>query len=203
MRAAAAIGLCTILAACGLGGPTPAANPVAGTTGTPPQAASAPRITPPAVAPPAPPGTNVPAFRCADASGGTAGNSNIVQVRVAKPEPVGYDRLVLQFDTKVPAYAVKRQAKPVFKTGGSGTPVTLSGSAGALLRVHSATMATSYSGSTDLSHPDFLVLNEARLTEDFEGYVSWGLGLSRAACLRTFTLSDPPRLVVDFKTTSS
>jgi hypothetical protein len=200
MRAAAAFGLCTILTACGLGGPTPATNPVAGTTSTPAQAASAPRITPPAVAPPAPPGTNVPAFRCADAGGGTAGNAKVVQVRV--DEKVGYDRLVLQFDTKVPAYAVKRQAKPIFKTGGSGTPVTLNGSAGALVRFHSATMATSYSGSTDLSHPEFLVLNEARLTEDFEGYVSWGLGLSRAACLRTFTLSDPPRLVVDFMTTS-
>jgi hypothetical protein len=52
-------------------------------------------------------------------------------------------------------------------------------------------------------HPEFLVLNEARLTGDFEGYLSWGLGLSRAACLRTFTLLDPPRLVVDFTTASS
>ena len=32
---------------------------------------------------------------------------------------------------------------------------------------------------------------------DFEGYVSWGVGLQRAACYRVFELSNPPRLVVD------
>jgi hypothetical protein len=143
----------------------------------------------------------MPAFRCVGAAGGSAGTANVTQVRVA--EQLGYDRLVLQFDTKVPAYTVKRQAKPIFKTGASGTSVTLRGTAGALVQVHTATMANTYSGSTDFSHPEFVVLNEARLTEDFEGYLSWGLGLSRPACLRTFTLSDPPRLVVDFKTASS
>lgn len=198
MRIAAALALWIVLAGCSLGGPTPAANPVAGTSSTPPQAASAARITPPPVAPPAPPGTNVPVFKCADSAGGTAGNAMVNQARVAAQ--LGYDRFVLQFDTKVPAYTVKRQAKPIFKNGASGTSLTLAGTAGALIQVHSATMASSYSGSTDFTHPEFLVLNEARLTEDFEGYVSWGLGLSRPACLRTFTLSNPPRLVVDFKT---
>jgi hypothetical protein len=142
----------------------------------------------------------MPAFKCADSAGGSAGNANITQARVAAQ--VGYDRLVLQFDTKVPAYTVKRQAKPTFKNGASGASLTLSGTAGVLLQVHSATMASSYTGSTDFRHPEFLVLNEARLVEDFEGYVSWGLGLSRPACMRTFTLSDPPRLVVDFKSAS-
>ena len=198
MRTAAALALCVVLTGCSLGGPNPPANPVAGAASTPPQPASAARITPPPVAPPAPPGTSLPAYKCADSSGGTAGNANVTQARVAAQ--VGYDRLVLQFDTKVPSYTVKRQAKPTFKNGASGASLTLSGTAGALVQVHSATMATSYSGTTDFSHPEFLVLNEARLTEDFEGYVSWGLGLSHPACMRTFTLSDPPRLVVDFKT---
>lgn len=189
-----------ILAACGLTGPTASAGPVGGATSTPIQPASGPRITPPPVTPPTPPGTNLPAFQCADASGGTAGNANVTAVRVA--ELAGYDRFVIQFDTQVPTYSVKRQPKPVFKSGANGQPVTLSGTAGALVLVHSATGATTYHGPTDFSHPEFLVLNEARLTEDFEGYVSWGLGLSHAACLRTFTISDPPRLVIDFTTAS-
>ena len=190
-----------MLAACSIGGAAPLATPVAGTTNTPPQAASAPRITPPAVSPPSAPGSNLPAFRCADAAGGTAGTANVTGVRVA--EQVGYDRFVMQFDTRVPAYTVKRQAKPVFKGGGSGQSITLTGANGAIVQVHSATGASSYSGATDFKHPEFLVLTEARLIEDFEGYVSWGFGLTRPACIRAFTLSNPPRLVIDFKTASS
>jgi hypothetical protein len=200
VRIAAALALWTVVASCALGAAAPAVTPVAGTTSSPVQAASKPRITPPAVTPPTPPGTNLPAFRCADVSGGTAGNANVTAVRVA--EQAGYDRLVLQFDGKVPSFTVKRQAKPVFKTGGSGQTVTLSGSAGVLVQVHTASEAATYSGPTDFSHPEFKVLNEAKNTEDFEGYVSWAVGLGKATCIRAFTLPDPSRLIVDFSTTS-
>ncbi len=198
MRTAAALALCMILTACGLGGPTAAATPVAVASGTPAQAASAPRITPPTVTPPTPPGSNLPNFKCADTGGGITGNASVTAARIA--EQVGYDRFVLQFDTKVPTYTVKRQAKPVFKNGAGGQTITLTGTAGVLVQVHSATESGTYTGSTDLTQPAFAILNEARLVEDFEGYVSWGLGLSKTACLRTFTLSNPPRLVVDFTT---
>src|ERR1700674_744782 len=139
MRFAAALGLCTILSACGLGGTTAATTPSAGTTSTPIQAASAARITPPPVSPPTPPGTNLPAFKCADSSGGTAGSAHPPGVRVT--EYVGFDRFVLQFDSKVPSFTIKRQAKPVFKAGASGQPTTLNGVAGALVQVRSATGA--------------------------------------------------------------
>ena len=151
--------------------------------------------------PPTPPGSSLPAFACADTGGGSTGVANVTGVRVA--EQSGYDRFVLQFDTKVPTYTVKRQAKPTFSLGSSGQTITLGGTAGALVQVHSATQATTYDGPTDFIHPEFPVLKEARLTEDFEGFVSWGLGLSKATCLRTFTLASPPRLVVDFTTTST
>jgi hypothetical protein len=199
MRIAAALALCAVLAACGLGGPIPPTVPVAGAT--PDQAASAARITPPPVTPPTPPGVNLPAFRCADAGGGATGAANVTGVRAAAQ--IGYDRFVLQFDNKVPSYTVKRQAKPVFKSGASGLTITLTGTSGALVQVHSATGSGTYSGTNDFSNTGFQVVTEARLIQDFEGYVSWGLGLSRPACMRTFTLSDPPRLVVDFATTSS
>lgn len=158
-------------------------------------------VTLPAVTPPTPPGTNLPAFACADAGGGAAGIANETDVRVGAQG--SYERFVLQFDSSVPAYTVTRQSSPVFKVGASGQSITLSGTAGALVQVHTATGANTYNGPIDFVHPDFLVLKEARLTGDFEGYLAWGLGLSRAACLRTFTLSDPPRLVVDFTTASS
>ena len=197
MRIAAAIGLCVILAGCGLTGALPSTTPVAGTTGTPPQRASAPRITPPPVSPPLPP-ANVAAFKCADAIGGSTGTANLTGVRVA--EQSGFDRLVLQFDTRVPSYTVKRQAKPSFRSGASGQAATLSGTAGVLVQVHSASASGTYSGPTDISHPEYAVLVEAKIVEDFEGYLSWGIGLKTPACLRAFTLSDPARLVIDFKT---
>jgi hypothetical protein len=93
---------------------------------------------------------------------------------------------------------VKRQAKPVFQQGASGQTVTLGGTAGVLVRIFSSTEAVTYVGSTDLSHSEYRVLKEARLTEDFEGYVSWGLGLAQPGCMRTFILANPYRLVVDF-----
>jgi hypothetical protein len=199
MRIAAIVGLCMFLSACGLTGNGPPATPVAGVTNAPPQRASAPRITPPPVSPPLPP-ADVAAFKCADASGGATGTAKLTSVRIAEQVGSGFDRFVLQFDTKVPSYTVKRQAKPVFKSGGSGQPITLSGAAGVLVQIHSATASGSYTGATDSAHPDYQALVEARLIEDFEGYLSWGVGLAKPTCMRAFTLSDPPRLVIDFKT---
>jgi hypothetical protein len=201
MRAAAILAVGLILAACGSSPPASSGAVAPSASGTPSQVASAPRITPPAVTPPTPPGTSLPAFACTDASGGTAGVANETDVRVGAQST--YDRFVLQFDSTVPAYTVTRQNNPVFKQPASGQSITLSGTAGALVQVHTATGANTYTGPTDFVHPEFLVLNEAKLTGDFEGYVSWGLGLSRPACLRTFTLSNPPRLVVDFTSAPS
>jgi hypothetical protein len=197
MRIAAALGLSVILSACGLSGALPSTTPVAGTTSTPPQRASAPRITPPPVSPPLPP-ANVAAFKCADASGGSTGTANLTGLRVA--EQIGFDRLVLQFDNRVPSYTVKRQAKPIFKGGASGQAITLSGAAGVLVQIHSASASGTYTGQTDITHSEFQVLVETKIVEDFEGYLSWGVGLSKPACMRAFTLSNPARLVIDFKT---
>jgi hypothetical protein len=187
-----------ILCACG-----PSLSPSAAVSpgGTGAINASGPRISAPPVTPPTPPGTNLPAFACADASGGKTGVANTITARAAEQD--GYDRFVLQFDPIVPTYTVKRQAAPVFQLGASGETVTLSGTAGVLVTVHSATGATTFTGSTDLIHPELQILKEARQTQDFEGYVSWGLGLSKPACMRVFTLADPARLVVDLQIPSS
>ena len=98
---------------------------------------------------------------------------------------------------------LKRQAKPVFTQGGTTQTITLSGTAGVLVTVHSASQSATYSGPTDFSQAGFPILKEARLTQDFEGTVSWGLGLGSPACMRVFTLVGPARLVIDFATTSS
>ena len=197
MRAALVLCLTALIAGCG-----PTLAPAAAISPAPSQGpASSTRIEQPPVPPPTPPGTNLPAFACADASGGKVGVANVVTARVAAQ--VGYDRFVLQFDTLVPSYTVKRQASPMFPAGASGQTISLSGTSGALIKVSTATGASTFTGPTDFTHAEYLVLKEARQTEDFEGHVSWGTGLAKAACIRTFTLADPPRLVVDFSTTSS
>jgi len=198
MRIGLALVLISVLtAACG-----PELTPSAAYSPNPsPALASAPRISLPPVKPPTPPGTNLPPFACADATGGKTGVANTITARASEQQ--GYDRFVLQFESIVPTYTVTRQPKPVFPMGASGQTVTLSGTAGVLITVHSATGTTTFTGSKDLIHGDFLVLKEARQTQDFEGYVSWGLGLSKPACMRVFTLSDPARLVVDLRTTNS
>jgi hypothetical protein len=197
VRAAAAAALSVVLLGC-----TATSSPTAAvSTDTASSARTDPVISPPPVTPATPPGTNLPPFACKDASGGSAGIVGVTAVRV--DEQIGYDRFVMQFDSKVPQYAVKRQAKPVFTQGGSGKTITLSGTSGVLVTVHSASQSVDYSGPTDFSQAGFPVLKEARLTQDFEGTVSWGLGLSSPACMRVFTLTGPSRLVIDFASTSS
>jgi hypothetical protein len=191
--------LIAILTACGPSlGPSAAASP--SDTGTTP-VASAPRISvsEPPINPPTPPGTVLPAFACADASGGKTGVANTITARVG--EQSGYDRFVLQMDSIVPNYTVKRQATAVFTQGASGQTVQLSGSAGILITVKSATGASTFTGPRYFVQADYQVLKEARETQDFEGTVSWGLGLSRSVCMRVFTLNDPARLIVDLQTT--
>ena len=197
LAAAAAL---SILSACGTTPGTTGPDAAVTPGGTAAADASGPRISQPPVTPPTPPGTNLPDFACADAAGGTTGVANTITARVG--EQTGYDRFVLQFDPIVPTYTVKRQDKPVFNSGASGQTITLSGTAGVLVTVHSATGATTFTGPTDLI-PEYQLIKEARQTQDFEGYVSWGIGLSKPACMRVFVLADPARLVVDFKIASS
>lgn len=124
--------------------------------------------------------------------------ANVTDVRVG-PQ-ADYDRFVLQFDNPVPPYTATRQASPTFKMSPSGQPITLSGTYGVLVTVHTAAEANTYGGSTDMSTGELRIIKEARLTQDFEGTVSWALGLDHAACMRTFTLTGPSRLIVDFST---
>ena len=183
MRPAVILALILLLSACGVVA-TPETSTTPGATAS--SAASGPRISQPPVTPPTPPGTNLPAFACADAAGGTTGVANAVTARVS--EQAGYDRFVLQLDSPVPTYTVKRQPTAVFQNGATGLKLNLLGKVGVVVTLHSATGGTTFTGPTDFQHPEFQVLLEARETQDYEGYVSWGLGLSRAACLRAFTL---------------
>jgi len=118
----------------------------------------------------------------------------VTDVRAAAQ--TGVDRFVIQLSGPVPQYEVKPQASTTFTRDPSGFRVSLEGSSGLQVTVHGAQSYGSYSGSTDLT-PRLTVLREARQVGDFEGVLTWGLGLSRASCFRAYVLTGPSRLVID------
>ncbi len=202
MRVTVAALLCVFLAGCAVTGPSagPAANSTSSPTPSFDPMASGPRFSQPPVSPPTPPSITLPGFACANSGGGKAGvTANVTDVRVG--QQTDYDRFVLQFDSPVPTYTATRQTSPTFKMSPSNQAITLSGTYGVLVTVHVAAEANTYSGPTDISHGEFRIIKEARLTQDFEGTVSWALGLDHGACMRTFTLTGPSRLIVDFSAT--
>lgn len=138
----------------------------------------------------------LPAFSCGTQSGGSAGHyGQVADVRVGRH--VGYDRFVVQFaNAGIPAYTVIPKSSARFWLDASGLPVTLRGTAGIKLVMHPASGQGTFSGPTDV-RTNFTQLLEIRRLGDFEGYLSWGLGLAHQSCKRVFTLSAPSRLVID------
>jgi len=150
----------------------------------------------PSASPAAPP-AGLPPFSCAAQSGAGPTSPPAAVTAVRASAQSGYDRFVIQVDGSVGQYSVQPQTATTFTQDPSGRQVTLTGSAGLKVTLQGAASAGSYTGPTDLKPSGTAVLREARQIGDFEGVVSWGLGLSRTGCFRVFTLADPSRLVVD------
>ena len=133
-------------------------------------------------------------FVFGDAAGGSVAGSDVVAVRIG--QYTGYDRIVIEFASGVPSYSVTRQANPTFTRSPRGDQVTLEGTAGVLIVVHSVTNWSSYGGPTAFN-AGYPCLREALMVENFEGYQQWALGIQGTPALRVATLSSPSRLVVD------
>jgi hypothetical protein len=88
------------------------------------------------------------------------------------------------------------QPNTTFTRSPKGDQVTLAGTTGVLITVHSITNWTSFGGPTSFQ-PGYPFLREARMVQNFEGYQQWALGLQGTGCLRVTTMSSPNRLVVD------
>ena len=144
----------------------------------------------------APSAATLPAYRCGTLSGGsTTVHSQITDVRVG--QHANFDRFVIEFNThRLPHYRITPKANTPFTLDPSGRSVTLLGSAGQRIVLHTATGVGTYRGAVDF-RTGFPQLLEARRLGDFEGYVTWGLGLAHQSCKRVFKLTNPTRLVVD------
>ena len=141
---------------------------------------------------------DLPAFTCADKSGGAASAAGTVSdVRIAHHN--GYDRLVFEFATAnaMPQYQLNRQTTAHFVRDASGQPVTLQGSAGIRVVLRNADIAPGV--PSDLK-PNLPEIREVAEIGNFERVVSYGVGLATPACIRVLELSAPTRLVIDVQT---
>ena len=92
--------------------------------------------------------------------------------------------------------------EPPIIADASGLEVDIAGSAFIQIRMEPAaghdpnTGDETYTGSLELK-PNLPSLLEAERTGDFEGILTWVLGLGEDLDFRVMTLDGPPRLVID------
>lgn len=125
----------------------------------------------------------------------------LVAVRAAHHS--GFDRVTFQFAGGRPSVRVGYVSQ--FVHDPSGLPAKVAGSAHLLVVFHGAN-AHNASGAptapTDLK-PALPSLKEVAQLGDFEGVVSYGLGLDHRVSFHVLALSAPPRIAVDVATTTA
>ena len=125
--------------------------------------------------------------------------STLVAMRAAHhPEATPkYDRVVFEFTGPVPLIQVEYVQH---LTGdGSGLPVPIAGNA--IVHVRLAP-AQAHNEAGQITVPERITYNLPNVKEvvrsgDFEGVVSYGIGLDHKAELRIITLASPSRVVID------
>lgn len=179
------------VAACGAG-----EDPAVETAGTTAPGASAPVSTggpgtlPGAVSPP----ISTPAV---------APRAHLTALRTSSD--AARTRIVFEFDTVVPGYAIEFATRPVTEDG-SGDEVSVAGDAVLEVRFENASQVRfegeralrTYPGAARLDVRQPSVATEVVEAGDFEGVLRWMVGLKRRVPgVVVSTLTSPPRLVVE------
>lgn len=198
MRRAAAVVLAALLSACAAG-QDPTVEAGGGTTGAPAPSSTAltSPTAPPVTAAPVSPPVSTPAVEP---------RGHLTAVRAAAGERAGASRVVFEFDTVVPGYKIDYVARPVTEDG-SGDEITVAGEAVLEVRFENASGARIEGEEVVLTYtgPDRVpatgaegVVTEVVDAGDFEGLLTWAVGLRRRVpAIAVTTLSGPPRLVID------
>lgn len=127
--------------------------------------------------------------------------THLTGVRVGSHD--GYDRVVFEFDERVPGHAVEYVERPVTEDG-SGDEVAVGGDGVLQVRLENARSARidgervepTYRGARRLTGDGEPVV-EVVSVGDFEGVVTWVLGVEGRPPFRVTKLDGPPRLVID------
>lgn len=160
--------------------------------------------------PNAKPAAAVPAVGEIDGPAPTVGTSSADATRKGEGTPIlravrtgqhpGVDRLVFEFDGPgLPAWQVEYVDRPV-RDCGSGEPVPVAGEAWLQIQFDGAQAHTDAGAPT--SGPRRRTLNQPVLRElvrtcDFEGQVTWVVGVAKPNAYTPRILTTPSRLVID------
>lgn len=124
----------------------------------------------------------------------------LITARAARNK--GYDRVVFEFKDNLPSYSVKL-AKPPFYLGESDKTVKVLGKSYVEVTFTPANAHNIETGKNALTYRkgklSFPIVQETALIYDFEGMVSFVVGLKANKNFRVMELTNPARLVIDFK----
>lgn len=133
-----------------------------------------------------------------EAAGTATGQVTLNDIRTGRHE--GYDRVTFELDG-LPDYHLEYVDRPVRQCG-SGHVVEVAGDGWLRVRLHSARAHTEAGHPTidwRERRPDLAVILEIERICDFEGEVSYVIGVRSPNPFRVLTLDGPPRLVVDIR----
>lgn len=125
--------------------------------------------------------------------------ATLVAVRTATHKD--FDRVVFEFDERVPGYHTEYIDRPVRKCG-SGKVTWMAGDGWLEVRMSPARAHIEQGRSTVAERermPNLPVLSELELTCDFEAVLTWVFGVASPNRYRVQELTRPPRLVVDVR----
>jgi hypothetical protein len=175
----------------------------------PSAAASTPASVEPTVAPTAAP-TIAPSNPTSPTACATRVNAGIAPsdrlTDVAVEAGIGVDKIVFTFgpSTGIPSgtdpTGELKPTTPPFSLGGSGADVSVAGHRFIAVTFRGMAIADeqgnpSYTGPSDIK-PMALAVRQLRLVDDFEGVVTWIVGVDGPACVAVTSLSSPKRIVV-------
>ncbi len=129
-------------------------------------------------------------------------NPTLVGIRAAQHH--GFDRVVYDFAGGLPN-RIRLRYVTTLVADGSGRPVRIAGRAILRLSMFPAEAHTGAAVNTAprrLAFPYKNVMTTVR-AGDFEGYVTYGIGLAKRTHYKVFTLHNPDRVVVDSRNTFS
>jgi hypothetical protein len=123
----------------------------------------------------------------------------LVDVRTGRHDEEGFDRVVFEFSNVLPGYRIEYVQSPITACG-SGLPVTIAGNAFLQVRMTPAAAHDEQGnvtfGTTELT-PGLSTILEVESACDFEGVLTWVLGLSEEVDFSVLVLTDPYRVAVD------
>lgn len=145
-----------------------------------------------------------PSRKKATAKSAIALTATPVLKKIRAASHVGFDRVVFEFDGPLPA---RRDLAfvPEIIADGSGLPVPIIGKA--FLSV-SLSSATGHDDNGNVFTDERITMGLPNVIQvvrsgDFEGVLSFGIGLARRKNFNVFTLTNPSRVVIDIEVTYS